>query len=105
MGKERSSPSGRLEKRVDAIYPVHLTSEARQVPAETAYTQNVSNHGARIVSRRQWSPDERVKVESVRWSFRATARVAYCEPVKSEQFAVGLQFLNVSAPPARVSAK
>jgi hypothetical protein len=94
----RKQPYGRLERRVGAVFPVYLTSDARQVLAETAYTENVSDHGVRIVTRRKWSPDERVQVESIRWSIRTTARVAYCEPVREEEFAVGLQFLNSPIP-------
>lgn len=94
----RKAPFGRLEKRVGAVFPVYLTSEARQVLAETAYTENVSDHGARIVTRRKWSAEERVQVESIRWSLRTTARVAYCEPLRGEEFAVGLQFLTSPGP-------
>jgi len=94
MGSPRKVPHGRLERRIPAIVPVYLTADARQVLAETAFTENVSAHGARILTRRKWSPDERLQIESVRWNFRSTARVTYCEPLPNDEFAVGLEFLD-----------
>jgi hypothetical protein len=91
-------PHGRLERRIQATVPVYLTAGARQVLAETAFTENVSKHGARILTRRKWLPDEQVQVESIQWSFRAIARVAYCEPLRDDEFAVGLQFIGPSLP-------
>jgi hypothetical protein len=87
-------PFGRLEKRIPAVFPVYLTSDTHQVLAETAYTENVSAHGARILTQRKWAPDDRLQIESVRWSFRSTARVAYCDPLQDDEFAVGLEFLD-----------
>jgi len=98
MGSPEMLPHGRLEKRVSTLFPVHLRSGAQQVVAETAYTENVSAHGARILTRRKWSVEERLQIESARWNFRSTARVAYCESLSNEEFAVGLQFLDSSVP-------
>jgi hypothetical protein len=98
MGDPRYLPHARLEGRNPAAVPLYLTGDARQVLAEPAFTENVSTHGARIVTRRRWSPGERVQVESARWNFRSTARVAYCEALPSGEFAVGLEFLNSSMP-------
>jgi PilZ domain len=100
----RAPARDRIERRVSAVYPVYLTSDARQALAETAYTQDVSEHGARIVTRREWSPNDRLQVESIRWSFQARARVAYCEPVSEDEFAVGLQFENQRIPIAGFGA-
>jgi PilZ domain len=98
MGSPQMLPHGRLEKRMSTLFPVHLRSGAQQVVAETAYTENVSAHGARILTRRKWSIDERLEIESTRWNFRSSARVAYCEALPNEEFAVGLQFLDSSLP-------
>jgi PilZ domain len=94
MATLRQQPHGRLENRVRAVYPVYLNSDKRQVLAETAYTEDVSEHGARILSRRNWTPNERVQVESIQWGLRAVARVAYCRPAQDAEFTVGLQFLT-----------
>jgi len=96
MGSPQMLPHGRIDKRVSALFPVHLRSGAQQILAETAYTENVSVHGARILTKRKWCIDERLVIESARWNFRSTARVAYCEDLPNEEFAVGLQFLDAS---------
>ena len=94
----RAPARDRIERRVSAVYPVYLTSDARQALADTAYTENVSDHGARIISRRKWSPNDRLQVESIRWSFQAWARVAYCQPLPGDEYAVGLQFESQRIP-------
>ncbi len=96
MGSPKILPFGRLERRIQATVPVYLTADARQASVETAFTENVSNHGARVLTRRKWLPDETVRIESRQWNLRATAREAYCEPVRGEEYAVGLQFLGSS---------
>jgi len=98
MGNPRILRHARLEGRNPAIVSLYLTADARQVLAEPAFTENMSAHGARIVTRRRWSPGERLQVESARWNFRSAARVVYCEALPSEEFAVGLEFLNASMP-------
>jgi hypothetical protein len=101
MARSQMLPYGRSDRRMPANLPVNITCAARQVLAEAAYTENISASGARIVTRRIWPTDERLQLECVRWDFRSTARVAYCEPLPGDKFAVGLQFLNPPAPPAR----
>jgi hypothetical protein len=98
MVNPRMMPHARLEGRKPALVPVYLTGESRQVFLETAFTENVSTHGARIVTRRRWSAGERLQVESARLDFRSAARVVYCVALPSEEFAVGLEFLNASMP-------
>ncbi len=94
-------PYGRFEKRFPAQVLVQLSSPNRQVLAEPAYTENISANGTRILTRRQWSRDEHLQIECSRWDFRSTARVAYCQSVPGNQFAVGLEFLNPPAPPVQ----
>ena len=57
------------------------------------FTENVSGHGARVVSSKPWKLNERLKVWSLSGDFRARARVVYCEPLGSYSFAIGLQLL------------
>jgi len=98
MVNPQMMPHARLESRNPAAVALYLTADARQVLAEPAFTENVSARGARILTRRRWAPGERLQVESARWNFRSTARVAYCEALPSEEFAVGLEFLNATMP-------
>ena len=59
---------------------------------EFALTENVSRYGARVVTKTQWQPNQDVTVKLLQKNLFNRARVAYCNPVKEEEFAVGLQF-------------
>ena len=81
----------RGESRVRATIPLELSKpdEARveKVPAE-----NVSRHGARVLTTARWQPNERVLVRLPQELDRSHARIAYCRPLSEQSFAVGLQF-------------
>ena len=67
----------------------------RQVPgAESTFTENVSAKGARVVSVRRWEAGDRLTVSSRTGEFRSSARVAYCQPLQGDGFAIGLEFLE-----------
>ena len=67
----------------------------RQVPgAESTFTENVSSNGARVVSVRRWEPDDRLVFTARNGEFRSSARVAYCQPLQGDGFAIGVEFLD-----------
>lgn len=67
----------------------------REFPgAESTFTENVSARGARVVSFRRWKQNERLTFVSRTGEFRSSARVAYCQPLQGEGFAVGVEFLE-----------
>jgi hypothetical protein len=59
---------------------------------EITLTENVSRHGARVVTKRHWELNDSVIVKLLRGNQRLGARIAYCKPLKRDAFAVGLQF-------------
>jgi len=63
---------------------------------ETTFTENVSPRGARVLSVRRWKQNDRLTIATLTGSFRAIARVAYCQLVPEEGFAVGLEFIEPS---------
>ena len=63
---------------------------------EEGLTQNVSAHGARVVSGNPLRLNERLNLWSLPGDFRARARVIYCEPLGWHSFAIGLQLLAAS---------
>lgn len=83
----------RLEKRVPVTIRVDLRSLDIRNPVHEGVTENVSTHGARIVSREPLKLNERLDVCSLLGDFRARARVVYCEPRGKDSFAIGLQLL------------
>jgi hypothetical protein len=67
----------------------------RQLPgAEATFTENVSANGARVVSIRRWDKDARLVLASRTGEFRSAARVAYCQPIHGEGYAIGVEFLE-----------
>jgi len=61
--------------------------------AQECVTENISTHGARVVSSKPWKRNERLNLHSVQGHFRARARVAYCEPLGVNSFVIGLRLL------------
>ncbi|MGB6198270.1 MAG: PilZ domain-containing protein [Candidatus Acidiferrales bacterium] len=85
---------GRWEKRVPMTLAVHLCGNAETPGTETAFTENVSPRGVRVVSVRRWRANEDLDFVSLPGTFRARARVAYCQPLSGQGYAVGLEFLE-----------
>jgi hypothetical protein len=84
----------RRESRIPMEIPVVLDGH-REIPGvESTFTENVSARGARVVSVRSWERGARLMVASRTGEFRASARVAYCQPLHGDGYAVGLEFLE-----------
>jgi PilZ domain len=67
----------------------------RQLPGlESTFTENVSSRGARVVSTRRWEQGEQLTFALRTGEFRSSARVAYCQSLQGEGFAVGVEFLE-----------
>jgi len=83
----------RLETRLPVAVRVDLWSLDIRQRAQECVTENVSTHGARVVSNKPWKLNQRLNVHSLPGDFRARARVVYCEPLGVNSFAIGLQLL------------
>jgi hypothetical protein len=86
----------RVEKRIPRTVRVDLCSLDVRHPAQEALTENVSTHGARVVSTIPWKLNARLNLWALPGDFRARARVVYCEPLGGKSFAIGLQLLAAS---------
>ena len=84
----------RVERRVPMEIPVLLDGHRRMPGTESTFTENVSARGARVVSTRRWELGERLTFVSRTGEFRSSARVAYCEPLQGDGFAIGVEFLE-----------
>jgi hypothetical protein len=73
---------------------VQITGHPALPGTETTFTENVSSRGARVLSARRWKIGDRLTIATLTGSFRAVARVAYCQLVPETGFAVGLEFLE-----------
>ena len=92
--RSRIHPFHRTENRIPMEIGCHLEGN-RQVPgAESTFTENVSSNGARVVSVRRWELDDRLVFTARNGEFRSSARVAYCQPLQGDGFAIGVEFLG-----------
>lgn len=87
---------GRMERRTPLGVVARLESAAEPSvggEGETAYIENISNHGARVITERRWQINERLLLSSLGQGFRPTpARVVYCQSLLDHRFAIGLEF-------------
>jgi hypothetical protein len=74
--------------------PVVLDGHRHLPGTEATFTENVSLNGARVVSMRRWDKDAKLTFASRTGEFRSAARVAYCQPIHGEGYAIGVQFLD-----------
>ena len=84
----------RTEQRIPMEVPVILDGHRKLPGTESTFTENVSARGARVVSVRRWEQGESLMFASRTGEFRSSARVAYCQPLQGEGFAVGVEFLE-----------
>jgi hypothetical protein len=86
----------RRENRIPMEIPVVLDGHRHLPGAEPTFTENVSAKGARVVSMRRWEKGAAMKLASRTGEFRSEARVAYCQPLRGDGYAVGVEFLETS---------
>jgi hypothetical protein len=84
----------RAEKRIPMEIPVLIDGHQQAPGSESTFTENVSARGARVVSVRRWEQGERLTIASRTGEFRSPARVAYCQPLQGDGFAIGVKFLE-----------
>jgi PilZ domain-containing protein len=85
---------GRMEKRLPIAILVRLTQPEERSPSavELTYTNNVSAHGACVISHRPWRLDQRVEVTTLEDEVPLRGKVVHCHKHSDNQYAVGLAF-------------
>jgi hypothetical protein len=91
-----SFPFVRKEARLPMAVGVHIAGHQKMPGVETTFTQNVSSHGARVLSVRRWRTGDSIEITTLTGAFRSLARVAYCETERSAGFVIGIEFLDPS---------
>ena len=86
----RKPEEHRTEARIPTRVGLELSGPDEPLIHETTFTENVSLHGARVVTKRRWSPNDSVLVKLPEECL--PARITYCQPSKEDEFAMGLQF-------------
>ena len=85
--------SGRYEKRSATAVTVMLTSPDPPFPTELALTENISSRGARVVTKKPWSANDSLVIESLQGDLQSEARVIYRQPIREHVYAIGLQLV------------
>lgn len=85
---------GRMEKRLPIAIVVRLANGKGQPlsGAELTYTDNVSAHGARVVSNRAWETGEVAQVTSLKDETTLAGKVVYCKKLADSRYFIGLNF-------------
>lgn len=81
----------RAEERRYVKVGVDLSSIDVRTPAQSGVTDNVSTHGARVLTSKPLRYNERLNLRSMLGSYRSRARVVYCVPTTDGMYAIGLQ--------------
>jgi hypothetical protein len=88
----RKPEEQRMEARIPTKVGLELSGPVEPLIYEISFTENVSGHGARVVTKRRWSPNDSVLVKLPQESLPSRARITYCQPLAGDEFAMGLQF-------------
>ena len=83
-----------MEKRGPIAIVVHLARAEDHTTAgpELRYTDNISAHGACVISSRQWKPGEVAEVTALNDRITLRGRVAYRAKREAGRYDVGLYF-------------
>jgi hypothetical protein len=97
---------GRKNTRTPKQFLVQMSAVHDPLLAAIATVENVSLRGTRVTAWRSWEPGSQLEIKSPttgdNW---ARARVVYCVPVGSKEFAIGLDFLQQTTQWDRQSEK
>jgi hypothetical protein len=91
----RKPEQQRMEARIPTRVGLELSGPAEPLIYEITFTENVSRHGARVVTKKRWRPNDSVLVKLPQECLPSRARITYCQPLKGDAFAMGLQFSSV----------
>jgi hypothetical protein len=85
---------GRMEKRLPIAVVVHLVPVQDQSAnrTELTYTDNISAHGACVVSKRPWRPGEVAEIKSLKEQATIRGKVVHCRRRSDNRYVVGLTF-------------
>jgi len=84
--------SGRIERRMSLSIIACLETPDAAASPETVTLENISEHGARVLSGRQWTPKDRVIVSDLFGDFHVGAEVVYSQRTGDGLYAIGLRF-------------
>jgi hypothetical protein len=91
---ERNVSEKRAERRLPMEVGVQISGHLKSPGIETTFTDDVSPRGARVLTSRRWKTDDHLRIFTLPKNFQATARVAYCHPLRGQGYVIGLELLE-----------
>jgi len=82
----------RMETRILTRVGLELSGSDEPPIYEITFTENVSPHGARVLTKRRWIPNDSILVKLPQEGRPSRARITYCQHLRGGEFATGLQF-------------
>jgi hypothetical protein len=70
-----------------------LTSRERAFTTELTLTENISESGARVITKKVWWANDTLVIKSLEGDLQSEARVVYRQPVRENVYAIGLELL------------
>jgi hypothetical protein len=61
---------------------------------ELTRTIDISCHGARVVTKEIWRPNQQLSVRSIRGNLYSHGRVVYCQPYRDNFFVIGIEIYS-----------
>jgi PilZ domain len=83
-----------MEKRLPIAMVVNLAPALSAAGTELTYTENVSAHGACVVSSHPWRPGEIAEVTSLLDQVTMRGKVIHCRKCGDDHYTIGLSFQN-----------
>ncbi len=83
--------NGRSERRIAKTVRVEVSLLDTPALKEETLTENVSVHGARVLTKRKLQPLQQAILTSPNEGVWTSARVVYCHRIRERDFAVGLE--------------
>ena len=81
-----------MEKRFPLAMPLFLLSSKDLNATDMVITENVSRHGARVLSNQHWQPGQHEWITTMSGKFWLAVQVVYCQKTRDNQYGVGLKF-------------
>ena len=91
-GSNRKFSTGRFEKRIPSSVPMYVASLEDPRTSEQTRTENVSYHGARVISQRSWQSGTEWIITPMTGEIPRVGRVIYCLRRTGDRFSVGVEF-------------
>src|ERR1700745_3623541 len=86
----RKPEQQRMEARIPTRVGLELSGPDEPLIYEITFTE--SRHGACVVTKKRWRPNDSVLIKLPQECLPSRARITYCQSLKGDEFAMGLQF-------------